>query len=177
MIGKFDYRLNGHVMTNGHFFRFGVLAARIKFQELQGQHASLWMQPAISESTTDSGTGGAEIDVIEWFGDGVKNGGLASFIYMLTEDGPKKVGGWIEDPDQYLADQDDSWFDGLPRVLRGVDARRVHLPHRRPGDLAHRPGHLPPAASTRSSACSAPTTSWRTWARSPTCRRRCRSTG
>ena len=111
VIGKFDYRLNGHIMTNGHFFRFGVLAARIKFQKLQGQHASLWMQPAISESTTDSRTGGAEIDVIEWFGDGVKNGGLASFIYMLTEDGPKKVGGWIEDPDQYLADQDDSWFD------------------------------------------------------------------
>jgi hypothetical protein len=111
VIGTFDYRLNGHVMTNGIFFRFGVLAARIKFQQLQGQHASLWMQPAISESTTDSRTGGAEIDVIEWFGEGVKNGGLASFIYMLTEDGPKKVGGWIEDPDQYLADQDDSWFD------------------------------------------------------------------
>jgi hypothetical protein len=111
VIGTFDYRLNGHIMTNGHFFRFGVLAARIKFQELQGQHASLWMQPAISESSTDSRTGGAEIDVIEWFGDGVKNGGLASFIYMLTEDGPKKVGGWIEDPDQYLASQDDSWFD------------------------------------------------------------------
>ena len=111
VIGTFDYRLNGHIMTNGHFFRFGVMAARIKFQKLQGQHASLWMQPAISESTTDSRTGGAEIDVIEWFGDGVKNGGLASFIYMLTEDGPKKVGGWIEDPDQYLADQDDSWFD------------------------------------------------------------------
>jgi hypothetical protein len=111
VIGAFDYRLNGHIMTNGHFFRFGVLAARIKFQKLQGQHASLWMQPAISESSTDSRTGGAEIDVIEWFGDGVKNGGLASFIYMLTEDGPKKVGGWIEDPDQYLASQDDSWFD------------------------------------------------------------------
>ncbi len=110
-LGKFDYRLNGHVFTTGQFFRYGVLAARIKFQELQGQHASLWMQPAISESTTDSAKGGAEIDVIEWFGDEVKNGGLASFIYMLTEDGPKKVGGWIEDPDQYLAGQDDSWFD------------------------------------------------------------------
>jgi beta-glucanase (GH16 family) len=30
---------------------------------------------------------------------------------MLTEDGSKKVGGWVEDPDQYLADQADSWFD------------------------------------------------------------------
>jgi hypothetical protein len=111
VIGDFDYRLNGHVMTNGHFFRYGVLAARIKFQPRQGQHASLWMQPAISESTTDSGKGGTEIDVIEWFGDGLKNGGLASFIYMLTPDGPEKVGGMLEDPDQYLTGQDDSWFE------------------------------------------------------------------
>jgi beta-glucanase (GH16 family) len=109
--GKFAYRLNGHIMPNGHFFKYGVLAARIKFQEKQGQHGSLWMQPAISESTTDSGPGGAEIDVIEYFGDGVKNGGLASFIYKLTEDGPEKVGGQLPDPDQYLAGKDDSWFD------------------------------------------------------------------
>jgi beta-glucanase (GH16 family) len=110
-LGTFDYRLNGHVYTQGKYFKYGVLAARIKFQERQGQHASLWMQPAISESTTDSAEGGAEIDVIEWFGDHVKNGGLASFIYMLTEDGPQKVGGWVHDPDSYLAGKDDSWFD------------------------------------------------------------------
>jgi beta-glucanase (GH16 family) len=108
--GKFGYRLNGHVMTNGHYFKYGVLAARIKFQPLQGQHASLWMQPAITESTTDPAKGGAEIDVIEWFGDDVKNGGLASFIYAPTPDGPEKIGGQLEDPDQYLADQDDDWF-------------------------------------------------------------------
>jgi hypothetical protein len=111
VIGDFAYRLNGHVMTNGHYFRYGVLAARIKFQQRQGQHASLWMQPAISESTTDSGKGGTEIDVIEWFGEGVKNGGLASFIYMLTPDGLEQVGGMLEDPDQYLTGKDDSWFE------------------------------------------------------------------
>jgi hypothetical protein len=110
-LGKFAYRLNGHVFTTGKYFRYGVLAARIKFQQRQGQHASLWMQPAIVESTTDSAKGGAEIDVIEWFGEGVKNGGLASFIYMLTEDGPEKVGGWVQDPDSYLSGPDDSWFD------------------------------------------------------------------
>ncbi len=109
--GSFDYRLNGQLMTNGHYFKYGVLAARIKFQEKQGQHGSVWMLPAISESTTDSATGGAEIDVIEYFGDEVKNGGLASFIYKLTEDGPEKVGGQLPDPDQYLTGQDDSWFD------------------------------------------------------------------
>jgi hypothetical protein len=110
-IGNYRYRLNGHVTTNGHFFRYGVLAARIKFQELRGQHASLWMQPVISESSTDSATGGAEVDVIEWFGDGTPNGGLASFIYKLSPDGPVKVGGWIEDPDSFLSGPDDSWFD------------------------------------------------------------------
>jgi beta-glucanase (GH16 family) len=109
--GSFSYRLNGHITTNGLYFKYGVLAARIKFQQRQGQHGSLWMQPAISESLTDSGKGGSEIDVIEYFGDGVKNGGLASFIYKLTEDGPEKVGGQLPDPEQYLASQDDTWFD------------------------------------------------------------------
>ncbi len=109
--GKFSYRLNGQITPNGQYFKYGVLAARIKFQEKQGQHGSLWMQPAISESTTDSAKGGAEIDVIEYFGDGVKNGGLASFVYKLTQDGPEKVGGQLPDPDQYLAGKDDSWFD------------------------------------------------------------------
>jgi beta-glucanase (GH16 family) len=112
LIGNFNYRLNGHISTEDHqYLKYGVVAARIKFQKRQGQHGSLWMQPAISESTTDSGKGGAEIDVIEWFGEGVKNGGLASFIYMLTEDGPEKVGGQLPDPDQYLTGKDDSWFD------------------------------------------------------------------
>ena len=109
---KISYRLNGHVGTEHSFaFTYGFAAARIKTQPGRGQHAAFWMQAVGGQGTGGPKKGGAEIDVIEWFGDGVKNGGLASFIYMLTEDGPKKVGGWIEDPDQYLADQDDSWFD------------------------------------------------------------------
>jgi len=108
--GKFDYRLNGHVFTPARYLKYGVLAARIKFQPRQGQHASLWMQPAVSESTTDSGKGGAEIDVIEWFGKGMENGGLASFIYKLTPDGPEKVGGWVPKPDRFLSGPDDDWY-------------------------------------------------------------------
>jgi hypothetical protein len=30
---------------------------------------------------------------------------------MLTEDGPEKVGGWVEDADSYLTSEDDSWYD------------------------------------------------------------------
>jgi beta-glucanase (GH16 family) len=109
--GPERYRLNGHVTTNGHYFRYGVLAARIKFQRSQGQHAALWMQPVISESTTDAAKGGAEIDVIEWFGEGVPNGGLTSFVYHPTEDGLEKEGDWIPDPDRFLSGPGDSWFE------------------------------------------------------------------
>jgi beta-glucanase (GH16 family) len=109
--GPERYRLNGHVTTNGHFFRYGVLAARIKFQKSRGQHASLWMQPAISESKTDAATGGAEIDVIEWFGEGVPNGGLTSFVYHPTADGLEKEGDWIPDPDRFLSGPGDTWYD------------------------------------------------------------------
>jgi beta-glucanase (GH16 family) len=109
--GPERYRLNGHVTPDGEFFRYGVLAARIKFQKSRGQHAALWMQPAISESTTDPATGGAEIDVIEWFGEGVPNGGLTSFVYYPSEDGPVKVGDWIPDPDRFLSGPGDSWYD------------------------------------------------------------------
>ena len=67
------YRLNGHVGTQGRFqYKYGVAAARIKFQELRGQHGAFWMQAPVPES-------GAEIDVIEWFGTG--SSGLSSGVW------------------------------------------------------------------------------------------------
>ena len=111
-IGNYDYRLNGHVSTQGHaFLKYGVVAARIKFQARQGQHASLWMQPEDPiYGAPDALTGGAEIDVIEYFGDGVKNGGLTSFIYNPTASGvPQKIGGWIKKPERFLTDKKDGW--------------------------------------------------------------------
>jgi beta-glucanase (GH16 family) len=111
-IGNFDYRLNGHVSTQGRWFmRYGVLAARIKFQKLQGQHASLWMQPQFPTNIPNAFEGGAEIDVIEYFGNGVKSGGLTSFIYNPEPDGtPEKVGGWITSPERFLSARTDRWF-------------------------------------------------------------------
>ena len=74
---KPGYYLNGHISTDGRFdFRWGFAAARIKFPRSQGQHGSFWMQPSPNETTT-----GAEIDVVEYFGDGRKDGGLAHFLY------------------------------------------------------------------------------------------------
>lgn len=82
------YRINGHVGTHGRFaYRYGVAAARIKFQGPRGQHGAFWMQP--------QGTGGAEIDVIEWFGTISK--GLASGVWDYSSGTPvRKAGGFID---------------------------------------------------------------------------------
>jgi hypothetical protein len=67
------YRLNGHVGTQGRFeYKYGVAAARIRFQDLRGQHGAFWMQAPVPES-------GAEIDAIEWFGTG--SSGLSSGVW------------------------------------------------------------------------------------------------
>ncbi len=111
-IGKFDYRLNGHISTAGmQGLKYGVAAARMKFQRARGQHASFWMQPLNPDTKAKSASrGGAEIDIIEWFGHPSKGGGLTSFIYHPTRQGPKKVGDFIEDPDQYLSSKSDAWW-------------------------------------------------------------------
>ena len=52
MIGKFDYLLNGHIMTNGYFSRFGVLAARMLAgrdrRRFAREQAAAAAQPAMS---------------------------------------------------------------------------------------------------------------------------------
>lgn len=74
---NYDWRLNGHIGTQGtEQFLYGYMAARIKFQPARGQHGAFWSQPA---STVDDP--GAEIDVIEYFGDNHPYGGLTSFVY------------------------------------------------------------------------------------------------
>ena len=64
----------------------------------------------------DAKTAGSEIDIIEWFGKDVPNGGLTSFIYAPSYQG-KKIplggsagGGWIKKPEQYLENQNDDWY-------------------------------------------------------------------
>ena len=100
---QFPYRLNGHVGTEGVYgFTYGFAAARIKAQSARGQHAAFWMQAVGGQSAGGARTGGAEIDVMEYFGDGHPEGGLTSFAYWLDEDGRKQTaGGWVRDLDQY----------------------------------------------------------------------------
>ncbi len=114
IFGKFKYRLNANIGTQSkQTITYGVVSARIKFQPLQGQHASLWMQPQAVNGDKTAATGGAEVDIIEWFGKDVPNGGLTSFIYAPSLNG-KKYGlggdGWIKNPDQYLENEKDEWY-------------------------------------------------------------------
>ena len=105
-IGKFNWRLNGHISTGGQeTLRYGWVAARMKFQKRRGQHASLWMQSQVpaNEPTT-------EIDIIEWFGDKSPAGGLTSFIYHPQGGKYVRVGDWIKNPDSYLSGKKDDWF-------------------------------------------------------------------
>ena len=88
IFGKFKYRLNAHIGST-HSITYGVVAARIKSQPLQGQHASLWMQPTYASDSTSAAKQGTEIDIIEWFGKDVPNGGLTSFIYAPSRGGKK----------------------------------------------------------------------------------------
>jgi beta-glucanase (GH16 family) len=99
---KFPYRLNGHVGTEGtHAFTYGFAAARIRTQSARGQHAAFWMQAVGGQKTGGPEKGGAEIDIIEYFGDDHPEGGLTSFTYFLDKNGKKRtVGGWLPDAEE-----------------------------------------------------------------------------
>ena len=87
-----------------------MTAARIKFQRERGQHGSFWLQATtFGGNHEDAATGGAEIDIVEYFGDS-SDDRLASFIYYPTPDGMVKEGDWIEEASRFLADQDDDWW-------------------------------------------------------------------
>jgi beta-glucanase (GH16 family) len=105
--GSYAYRLNGHVGTQSSFnFRYGVAAARMKFQRVRGQHPSFWMQPQGGMG------GGAEIDVVEWFGAGGGHQRLATNIYPHPdyENNSTWFGGTIANPDRFLRNKSDHWW-------------------------------------------------------------------
>jgi hypothetical protein len=52
-------------------FQYGYFEARIRFQTLQGHHGAFWLQSeSYGQITGDPGQSGAEIDIIEFFGNG-----------------------------------------------------------------------------------------------------------
>ena len=99
----YDYRLNGHI-GSAYTFTYGYAAARIKFQQLRGQHGAFWLQGFGGETVGPAKKTGAEIDVIEYFGDDHPEGGLTSFVYWQPTAKGETAGGWLEDSDQYGED-------------------------------------------------------------------------
>lgn len=99
---RFPMRLNGHVGTEGTYdFTYGFAAARIRTQSARGQHSAFWMQATGGQSTGGPKQGGAEIDVMEYFGDDHPEGGLTSFTYYLDQAGRKVTkGGWLPEVDE-----------------------------------------------------------------------------
>jgi len=109
--GTFRYRINGHVSTEDTAdFTYGVAAARMKFQQSRGQHASFWLQPRglLKHGTTPWG---AEIDVIEWFGEDERRGGLMSNVYRPSAEGTKiRSGSHFGSADRFLDGRSDAWW-------------------------------------------------------------------
>jgi beta-glucanase (GH16 family) len=103
--GTEDYYLNAHLGTQDTYaFRYGVAAARVKFQEPQGMHGAFWLQ----NTGHGPGTLGAEIDTVEFFGKGFAKGGIASFIYPTQGE---EVGGTRPGASRALAGPRDNWWD------------------------------------------------------------------
>ena len=104
---KYAYRLSGHIGTEGSFsFRYGIAAARVKFQRLRGQHGAFWMQPVTGMYP---GAVGNEIDVVEYFGDDHPQGGLATFMHRYDGERRVSTGGWIPRQASYLDNRRDGW--------------------------------------------------------------------
>ena len=107
--GRYAYRLNGHISTqHAVSFRYGFAAARVRMHKRRGQHSSFWLQPATSRGGTPR-TAGAEIDVIEYFGDKHPRGGLTSFIHWRKKGKLIKTGSWLKQPRSFLENKRDGW--------------------------------------------------------------------
>lgn len=102
--GKSEYVLNAQVSTERRYaFRYGTAAARVRFQQPRGMHGSFWMQ----DSGEPFGTRGAEIDTVEFFGEGYPDGGLAAFVHLPTGE---KIGGLQPTASDALDGRGDAWW-------------------------------------------------------------------
>lgn len=88
--------LNSQIGTPNRPFTYGVFAARIKFQEARGMHSAFWFFPTGPDpedvpETDLPGRKGSEIDVLEYYGDGLSDyDAYRSWVYW-----PKMVDGKI----------------------------------------------------------------------------------
>lgn len=70
-------------------FQYGYFEARIQFQTLQGHHGAFWLQsPLYGKHLDDPARSGAEIDIIEFFGNGRTDTDAEQNIYWNDYDSP-----------------------------------------------------------------------------------------
>ena len=99
---------NGHIGTQGQgkfSTTYGIMAARLQFPPGMGQHGSLWSQPKVAGS-------GAEIDIVEYFGD----------AFPLSSSNPWGVPAGV---------------GAVQHKVYWEDAAGVRRSHGRPFDLSH----------------------------------------
>ena len=66
-------------------FQYGYFEARIQFQHLQGHHGCFWLQsPTIRKGDNDPAGAGTEINVMEWFGAGRRQGWAGMNVYYYS---------------------------------------------------------------------------------------------
>jgi beta-glucanase (GH16 family) len=109
--GQYPYRLNGHISTQHQVdFLYGVAAARMKFQRNPGAHAAFWLQPRGLLETGPT-PWGAEVDVVEWYGNKSGRSRLSSTVHAPLASGAKvSFGGPVSKPDRFLLTRSDSWW-------------------------------------------------------------------
>jgi beta-glucanase (GH16 family) len=72
-------------------FRYGYFEARIRFHRLQGHHGAFWLQsPLHGQFPDDPGRSGAEIDIIEFLGNGRTQADAQHNIYWNPYDSPQR---------------------------------------------------------------------------------------
>jgi beta-glucanase (GH16 family) len=101
---SYAWRTNAMVGTQGAFaMKYGYAAARVKLNALRGQHFGFWLQPESRAAEKGSARKtGAEIDVVEWFGNGHPSGGLSQYVHFPGKTAAgQKVGSWVKKPEQY----------------------------------------------------------------------------
>lgn len=94
-------------------FRFthGIVAARMKFAPARGRHTAFWIQT--DSRVPGEPEKGAEIDVVEFFGDVEGTEQIGSFIHHLGSDGvPVKYGDLFQNMGD-MKPPGDTWWDSF----------------------------------------------------------------
>ncbi|WP_426244660.1 glycoside hydrolase family 16 protein [Nocardioides sp. LHG3406-4] len=107
--GDSPYLLNTQVATQKSFtYRYGYVAARIRFAAPQGAHSCFWILPEGGKVPGDPARG-AEVDVAEFFGEGGPRDAVGGFIHTLDSAGNNEKLGDLFKPTSLMKPTGDSW--------------------------------------------------------------------